>query len=87
MPLRRSDLEQAVRYLQHARELLDEEPLARMRASRGALDLTVRRLSPGDLLDSAAAEVTMLREIAGKVDGETRTDILKAVAILAVRGG
>jgi len=53
MPLRRSDLEQAVRYL----------------------------------LDSAAAEVTMLREIAGKVDGETRTDILKAVAILAVRGG
>jgi hypothetical protein len=85
MPLRRSDLDQAVRYLQHARELLEREPLARMRASRGVLDLAVRRLSPGDF--SAAVEITVLRGVAGKVDGSARTDILKAVALLTDRGG
>lgn len=88
MSIKRSDFDQAVRYLQHARELLDREPLARMRASRGALDLAVRRLSPGDCYaGNAAAEITALREVAGKVDGKTRTDILKAVAILTDRGG
>jgi len=86
MSLRRSDLDQAVRYLQHARDLLEREPLARMRASRGVLDLAVRRLSPGEFyVGNAAAEITVLREIAGKVDGQTRTDILKAVTILSGR--
>jgi hypothetical protein len=86
MSLRRSDLDQALRYLQHARELLEREPLARMRATRGVLDLAVRRLSPGDFyVGDAAAEITVLRDIAGKVDGATRTDILKAVAILDPR--
>jgi hypothetical protein len=59
-----------------------------MRASRGVLDLAVRRLSPVDFhAGNAAAEITVLREVAGKVDGKTRTDILKAVAILSDRGG
>jgi hypothetical protein len=58
-----------------------------MRASRGVLDLAVRRLSPGDFLGDAAAEIRMLREVAAKVDGKTRTDILKAVAILTDRSG
>jgi hypothetical protein len=58
-----------------------------MRASRGVLDLAVRRLSPGDFsVGNAAAEITVLRELAGKVDGKTRTEILKAVTILADRG-
>jgi hypothetical protein len=88
MPLKRSDLEQAVRYLEHARELLQGEPLARMRAIRGVLDLAIRRLSPCDFYaGDAAAEITVLRDIAGKVDGKARTDILKAVAILVDRGG
>jgi hypothetical protein len=57
-----------------------------MRASRGVLDLAVRRLSPGEFyVGNAAAEITVLREIAGKVDGQTRTDILKAVTILSGR--
>jgi hypothetical protein len=90
MHLKRSDLDQAVRYLQHARELLNREPYgARMRAIRDVLDLAIPRLSAGD----AAAEITALgdiitviRDLAGKVVGEARTDILKAVAILADRG-
>jgi len=45
----------------------------------------VHRLSPGDF--SAAAEIRVLRGVAGKVDGAARTDILKAVAILTDRSG
>jgi hypothetical protein len=87
MPLKRSDLEQAVRYLQHARELLARESLERMRASRGVLDLAVRRLSPEDFhAGDATAEITALRDVAGKVDGAARTEVLKAVAVLTDRG-
>ena len=58
-----------------------------MRASRGVLDLAVRRLSPEDFYPGdAAAEITVLRDVAGKVDGKTRTEILKAVAMLANGG-
>jgi hypothetical protein len=79
-------LEQAVRYLQHARELLERDTLARMRASRSVLDLALRRLSPGDFqAGDAAAEIIVLRDIAGDVDGAARTEVLKAVAILADR--
>jgi hypothetical protein len=88
MPLRRSDLDQAVRYLEHARVLLEREPGARPRTIRSVLELAIRRLSPGDFYaGDAAAEITLLRDIAGKVTGEARTDILKAVAILTDRGG
>jgi hypothetical protein len=87
MPLKRSDLDQAVRYVQHARELLEREPGARMRVIREVLRLAMRRLSPGDFYaGDAAAEITLLRDIAGKLTGEARTDVLKAVAILADRG-
>jgi hypothetical protein len=48
------------------------------RAIRDVLDLAIRRLSPGDLYaGDAAAEITVLRDIAGKVDGKPRTDILR----------
>jgi hypothetical protein len=88
MLLKRSDLDQAVRYLQHARELLEREPGARMRVIREVLRLAMRRLSPGDFYaGDAAAEITVLRDAAGRVVGEARTDILKAVAILTGRGG
>jgi hypothetical protein len=88
MPLKRSDLDQAVRYLQHARVLLEGLPGAKTRAIRDVLDLAIRRLSPGDFhAGDAAAEITALRAVAGKVTGEARTDILKAVAILTDRGG
>jgi hypothetical protein len=85
--LKRSDRDQAVQYLLHARELLGREPLARVRRIRDVLDLAIRRLSPGDFYaGDAAAEITVLRDLAGKVV-EGRTDILKAVAILTDRGG
>jgi hypothetical protein len=86
MPLRRSDYDQAVRYLQHARTLLEGLPGGRMRAIRDVLDLAIRRLSPGDFYaGDSAAEITLLRDFAGKVTGDARTDILKAVAILTDR--
>jgi hypothetical protein len=78
MPLKRSDLDQAVRYLKHARGLLEGLPGAKTGATRDVLDLAIRRLSPGDFYaGNAAAEITVLRHIAGKV---ARTDVLKAVA-------
>jgi hypothetical protein len=57
-----------------------------MRVIREVLRLAMRRLSPGDFYaGDAAAEITLLRDVAGKVVGEARTDVLKAVAILAHR--
>jgi hypothetical protein len=59
-----------------------------MRVIREVLRLAMRRLSPGDFYaGDAAAEITLLRDIAGKLTGEARKDILKAVAILADRMG
>jgi hypothetical protein len=87
-PLKRSHLDQAVRYLQHARVLLELEPGAWMRVIREVLRVAMRRLSPGDFYaGDAAAEITVLRAAAGKVVGEPRTDILKAVAVLRDKGG
>jgi hypothetical protein len=87
MHFKRSDLDQAVRYLEHARDLLQAEPLARMRAIREVLDPAIRRLSPDLYVGDPAAEITVLREIAVKVDGKARTDILKAVAVLRDKSG
>jgi hypothetical protein len=39
-----SDLDQAVRYLEHARELLGRGPVAQIRTIRGVIDLAIRRL-------------------------------------------
>jgi hypothetical protein len=53
---------------------------------REVLELVARRLSPDDhYVGTAVAEITVLRDIAGNVTGEARTDILKAVAILTDR--
>ena len=88
MPLKRSDLDQAVRYLERALVLLEQQPPAKARTIRELIGLAVQRLSPCDFYaGDAAAEITVLRDIASKVTGEARIDILKAVAILADRGG
>jgi hypothetical protein len=51
------------------------------------VDLAIRRLSPGDFYaGDAAAEISVLRDIASKVVAEARVDVLKAVAILTDRG-
>jgi hypothetical protein len=64
------------------RESSSSDSLAPGRAIRDVLDVAIRRLSPGDFhAGDAAAEITVLRDVAGKVNGETRTDILKVVAI------
>jgi hypothetical protein len=53
------------------------------------LGLVVRRLSPGDhFVGDAAAEITVLRDLADKVlVSHARTEILKAVAVLRDRSG
>jgi hypothetical protein len=62
MPLNRGDADQAARYLQHARELLERQPGARTRAIRDVLDLAIRRLSPGDFYaGGATAEIRVLQ--------------------------
>ena len=87
--LLRSDYDQAARYLKHACELLERESPAQSRAVRVVLELAVRRLSPGDhFLGDAAAEITVLRDLADKVlVSHARTEILKAVAVLRDRSG
>jgi 3-deoxy-D-manno-octulosonate 8-phosphate phosphatase KdsC-like HAD superfamily phosphatase len=84
MPLRRSDLDQAARYLRHAGELLERDAPGKTAALRKLLDLAVRRLSPGDnYVGDAAAEITVLRQVAATVPiADARTEIMKAVAVL-----
>jgi hypothetical protein len=55
--------------------------------AREVLQLAVRRLSPGDhFVGDAAAEITVLRQVADKVPmADARTEILKAVAVLRDR--
>lgn len=79
MALLRSDLDQAARYLKYAVELLEREAFGRTATIRKVLDLAVRRLSPGDTyVGDAAAEITVLRDIANKVPvAAARTEILK----------
>jgi hypothetical protein len=82
-----SDLDQAVRYLEHAQVLLERQPPAKASTIRHLIDLSIRQLSPGDFYaGNAAAEITVLRDIAGRLTGEARTGVLKAVAILTDRG-
>ena len=69
---------------EQAREIDGETP-AQTRAIRKVLDPAMRRLSPGDhfFVGDAAAEITVLLEIAGKVlISHARTEILKAVAVI-----
>lgn len=89
MTLRRSDYDQAARYLAHACELLERDAAAQSRGLREILGLAIRRLSPGDnFVGDAAAEITVLRQVAEKVTiADARTEILKAVAVLRDRNG
>jgi hypothetical protein len=84
MTLSRSDLDQAARYLRYPCELLEREAFGKTITLRELLELTARRLSPGDnYAGDAAAEITVLRRIAAKVPiAAARTEILKAVAVL-----
>jgi hypothetical protein len=83
MTLRRSDYDQAARYLQHACELMDRQVPGKMRATCEVLRLAIRRLSPSDnYVGDAAAEITVLRHAAELMPiAEVRTEILKAVAV------
>jgi len=54
--LKRSDYDQAARYLSHACELLERDAKAQTRVLRDVLDLAIRRLSPGDDFVGDAAE-------------------------------
>jgi len=89
MALRRADYDQAARYLAYACKLLAHQAFGNVGAIRQALRQTIRRLSPGDEFTSnAAAEVTVLRDIAAKVlAADARTEILKAIAVLQDRSG
>ena len=88
--LQRSDYDQAARYLTYALELLSLHGTKdRTGAVRAVLEQAVRRLSAGDhFVGDAAAEITVLRDIADKVPLiAARTEILKAVAVLRDRSG
>ena len=89
MPLRRSDYDQAVRYVAYAVDLLEREAFGQTTTMREVLELAARRLSPGDhYVGDAAAEITVLRDIANKVPvAAARTEILKAVAVLRDKSG
>jgi hypothetical protein len=84
MTLSRSDLDQAARYLRYACGLLEREAFGKTMTLREVLDLAARRLSPGDnYAGDAAAEITVLRQVATKVPvAAARMEILKAVAVL-----
>jgi hypothetical protein len=84
MTFRRSDFDQAARYLKYACEILERESAAQTRGLREVLGLAVRRLSPGDhFVGDAAAEITVLSHAAERVPiAAARTEILKAVAVL-----
>jgi hypothetical protein len=89
MTLQRSDYDQAARYLQHACDLMARQAPGKMRATCEVLRLAIRRLSPGDnYAGEAAAEITVLRQVAEKVPiADVRTEILKAIAVLRDRVG
>jgi len=89
MTLRRSDYDQAARYVRYACELLERQAFGKTVALREVLQLAARRLSPGDhYVGDAAAEITVLRQVAEKVPiADARTGILKAIAVLRDRVG
>jgi hypothetical protein len=88
MTISQTDLDQAVRYLRYAWELLEREAFGEPALLRKTLLVAARRLSQGDhLIGNAAAEITVLCKIAEKVPvAAARTEILKAVALLRDKG-
>ncbi len=89
MTLHRSDYDQAARYVKYACELLERQAFGKTITIREVLELAARRLSPGDhYVGDAAAEITVLRQVADKVPiADARTEILKAIAVLRDRVG
>jgi hypothetical protein len=90
MTSHRRDLDQAARYLRYACELLlERQAFGRTVTLREVLEMAARRLSAGDhYVGDAAAEITVLRQVAKKVPiADVRTEILKAVAVLRDRVG
>jgi hypothetical protein len=89
MTLHRSDYDQAARYLKNACELLERQEFGRTVTLREVLQMAARRLSAGDhYVGDAAAEITVLRQVAEKVPiADARTEILKAIAVLRDRVG
>jgi hypothetical protein len=89
MTLDRSDLDRAARYLRSASDLLERQAFGKTIVLRQALEMAVRRLSPGDhYVGDAAAEITVLRMVAERVPiVDARTEILKAIAVLRDRVG
>jgi hypothetical protein len=89
MTLHRSDYDQAARYLRYACELLEREAFGRTVTLREVLQMAARRLCAGDhYVGDAAAEITVLRQVAEKVPiADARTEILKAIAVLRDRVG
>ena len=78
MALLRSDYDQAARYVAHAIELLEREVFGRATTMRNVLQLAGAEAQPGDhFAGDAAAEITVLRDIANKVPlPAARTEIL-----------
>ena len=70
-------------------ELPERQAFGRTVTLREVLEMAARRFSAGDhYVGDAAAEITVLRQIAEKVPiAEARTEILKAVAVLRDRVG
>jgi len=67
MTLQRSDYGQAARYFKYACEILEREASGRTATVRDVLQIAVRRLRPRDhFVGDAAAEITVLRDIANK---------------------
>ena len=87
MTLRRSDYDQAGRYLQHACDLMDSHAPGKMSATCEVLRLAIRRLSPGDhFVGNAAVEITVLRNAADQMPvADARMEILKALSVLRDR--
>jgi hypothetical protein len=88
MTIPQTDLDQAARYLRYAWELLEREAFGEPALLRKTLLVAARRLSQGDhLIGNAAAEITVLCQVAEKVPvAAARTEILKAVAVLRDKG-
>lgn len=76
MTLHRHDYDQAARYLRYACELLERQAFGKTATLREVLQMTARRLSAGDhYVGDAAAEITVLRQVAEKVPiAEARTE-------------
>jgi hypothetical protein len=73
MTLRRSDYDQAARYLKYACELLERQAFGKTVGLREVLQMALGRLSPGDkYVGDAAAEITVLRQVAERCLSRTR---------------